>query len=356
MIKNKRVLLFIISIVMLSSFIGGCSKDVQSLGEEFEGLESFTDEKFYAFIENYVDEPRDIETVENLIDSRIDNLDENGQNRLVHYHGYNLNQNTRKYAMILEYYKPTLIKDMMKKDFNEDKYLENLDDKVLKVLLEEIKRNKMFVRYVNDDIYVNTDFTRLKEKYEKYMEEDYIEYYSIMEDIENTNLIENNVIIVDELEKMIEKHKDFLFKHNESSLFPIVSNGFLSHLSLYIGMSNLDILVNEDNTVKPEMLEIYREFSEKNSDNALGKFLNQFLEIVGVPDIEYNQEIEEKVGNLLYSMYDELMMAIYTDGDTEEEKDIEWEDVYIDKDNEVNKDSDDNIEDTEVEEKNPSNE
>ena len=321
---------FILILIALMMFVTGCTSS--TVGDsKFKEVKEYDDDKYYAYIENYLSEARNVKDLETLIDMRINKVDDMGQRRLIHYYGYNLAENAVKYHNLLSFYNDKLLEVMQNPEFDEDKFLEEIDDEVLKTILNQIKENKLFVKYINDGVYVNIDYTQYKNKYGKYIPEDYQAYYSIMEDVENVPIIKNDQLVIENIENIIVKHRDFLQNHNESSLYTVVSNGYLSHFSFYLGLSNQAVLVNQDNTINEEMLQTYRDFADRNKDNELGEFILKIVEKMELFKSNYSQELDDEINNLLMEMYENLMKNMYeVHGIPENMEDVEGQDSYMD--------------------------
>jgi len=293
---------------LLIFVLTGCSTAKPSEYAKFDEVKGFTMDKYFEYVGEYITDPKSVPEFDYLIKLKIDNKDtvKSDQQRLMSMYGANLFKNETKYKTLITPFAPKVIEAMKTGDINTTEEIEKIDDAILKQILRDIKQNRLVVKIVNDDVNVNIDFKDYRTRYEKYMTEEYTDYFKIFEELEYNNIVKDNVVQFDVLEARLKSFQAYVKKYNASTLYPMAVEQYMNHLSFYFGVNNPYVIFKQDGTVQKDAISSYKKLALELKGNELGRSLTTHLNNIAELQFSKVSELNVRTNSLLQKIYESI--------------------------------------------------
>ena len=305
---KKSLSLFLIFIIIFS--ISACSNHVEKVDiySKYDYLKDVPEEDFMRFMKSVPKGETSNKELEYLIDLKIKDVSEKNQQVLIDYLITNSNILVSEYRYIIEQYKNDLLKNQDKIDFKTGANKDLLNNRILITTLDELYKNHLYLNYINNNLFINIDYSYILEKYKNYLSEDFIEFFRISEKLEQTQIFTEDSIIFTNVESIILDFQSFAKKYNSSLLFNSALQGYESQLTFYLGMYNLNGIFNEEGKIKEKAIEIYETFINNYPDNDLSQALMLHIENIRNNDNLYYELFDIDTRNLIIDLIQKVFI------------------------------------------------
>lgn len=268
-LKWKSGLLLLVGVMLLMA-LTACSQGKFSEAEEKEFLDDYIDKAM---------EPIEPTELKALLDDNIEKLSQDGATDAVDGLLYNiyqkmseLNKNAQGFQMKFYNYEEEGV------DFNNPEHLSNIEDTVLRTLIEEVQKNFLQIKKENDiyTILPNIDF--VLEAYEEYIRDDLKAMIEFSKDeYERTILKENNEFDLDLIAERILLLENNINKFKDSSYTSSFKDAKSYYYQVYFGVIH-DYFKNSDNSLVEEVVSHYEKTAKEHGDTQFGKDTQSVLD------------------------------------------------------------------------------